>query len=405
MPLDAASITPHLQACGYKLLRRDFQLDEGHIVPLVVFSSAPADARSACIAVLEKPQPTSEDIFALHGLGAPVVFVCTDEGLEWWKQSTRTPERIGGVIPPSNVAKFFDSHKGDFQPNLVYRAKTWGRYEKQHQLSFVDLGLMPLVDGEIGQRLVDLIIRNVDRLKSTLRWKALNEVKAQWLLKAVFWLISAKILRDKSVGRFVQLDLLDVVTVFEVVSKHFGTQSVEVTSDRQRKALTDLAADIAKFSSLQLATTESLGYVYENALVSKATRKALGTHSTPAFLVDYIVGRLGSQIEGISQNDRNIFEPACGHAAFLVSGMRYLTDLLPEDQRANEPRRTYLRKRVHGIETDAFALEIARLSLSLTDIPNPNGWDLQPDDMFIGDALEKQARAATILLSNPPFEY
>jgi hypothetical protein len=289
MPLDSASITPHLQACGYKLLRRDFQLDDGSIVPLVGFSSSPADARSACVAVLEKARPTSEDILALRGLGAPVVFVCTDSGLEWWKQSARVPERIGEVIPPSNVASFFDSHKDDLQPNVVYRAKTWGRYEKQHQLSFVDLGLMPLVESEIGQRLVDLIIRNVDRLKSTLSWKALNESKAQWLLKAVFWLISAKILRDKSVRRFMQLDLLDVDTVFESVSKHFGTQSVEVTSDRQRKALRDLASDVAKFSSLELATTESLGYVYENALVSKATRKALVTHSTPAFLVDYIV--------------------------------------------------------------------------------------------------------------------
>ena len=30
----------------------------------------------------------------------------------------------------------------------------------------------------------------------------------------------------------------------------------------------------------------------------------------------------------------------------------------------------------------AVALELARLSLTLTDIPNPDGWDLRVEDMF-----------------------
>ncbi|MDZ7618696.1 MAG: hypothetical protein U1E05_16960, partial [Patescibacteria group bacterium] len=51
-----------------------------------------------------------------------------------------------------------------------------------------------------------------------------------------------------------------------------------------------------------------------------------------------------------------------------------------------------------------FALEIARLSLTLADVPNPDGWDLVPGDMFLGDLLERQSRNATILLANPPFE-
>jgi hypothetical protein len=401
----ALSIRPHLQSCGYSLLRNDFPLTSELSIPLVAFSSPPADARSACIAVLEDASGDSSSILAVRGLGAPIIFRCQPDGLEWWKQTSgEGPERIGARIPPADVPKFFGTHRNDFSPNKVYRAKTWGRFNKEHQLSFVDLGLMPLVEEEIGERLVDLIVRNVDRLKSTLHWEVLNEAKSEWLLKSVFWLVSAKLLRDKSVGKFSSLDLLDIDSVFANVATHFGTQGIEIGGEHNRGALTDLAHDVARFSSLELATTESLAYVYENTLTSKATRKALGTHSTPAFLVDYIVGRLGKHIEAIDQVERNVFEPACGHAAFLVSAMRYLTELLPEAQRKPDQRRSYLRKRMHGLDTDTFALEIARLSLSLTDIPNPNGWDVAESDIFIGDTLEENSRKATILLANPPFE-
>jgi type I restriction-modification system DNA methylase subunit len=40
----------------------------------------------------------------------------------------------------------------------------------------------------------------------------------------------------------------------------------------------------------------------------------------------------------------------------------------------------------------------------LTDIPNPDGWDLNVEDMFLEGRLAGQARKNTILLANPPFE-
>ena len=64
-------------------------------------------------------------------------------------------------------------------------------------------------------------------------------------------------------------------------------------------------------------------------------------------------------------------------AVFLVSAMRLLTELLPDDKAIPSRRGPYLRSRLHGTDIDPFALELARLSLTLTDIPNPNGWDLR----------------------------
>ncbi len=404
--LQASAIQTHLKAIGYRadLLSSDFRLGDGTQIALAAFSQAPADARTACIAILEAEEGSPEIVRSCRALAAPIVFVCGRNGLEWWKQGADQPERLRRPIPPGEIPQFFKTHADELAPSAVYRAKTWGRFDSKFQLSFVDFGLMPLVESQMGETLVQLISRQVQLLKSLLKWDVINEAKGQWLLKSVFWLVSAKILHDKRVGKFKSLDLLDAEHVLSAIDEHFDTPAISITSDKQRRALVEIASSIAQTSSLQLATTESLAYVYENTLISKATRQALGTHSTPPYWVDYIVGRLRPWIAEIPLEQRHVFEPACGHAAFLVSAMRLLTELLPEEKSSPTQRRAYLRKRIHGCEIDAFALEIARLSLSLTDIPNPDGWDLIPGDMFEGDTLEQQARKAMVLLANPPFE-
>ncbi|MFI5460679.1 MAG: N-6 DNA methylase, partial [Isosphaerales bacterium] len=404
--VSATVVKPFLANFGYtgSLLQHQFPLGNGQTVPLVAFAHAPADARTACIAVIEADHGTPGIVAEYRHLAAPLVFVCGMLGLEWWNQTSKTPVRCGDPIPPDGLASFFTAHHDEFAPDAIYRAKTWGRFDTQYQRSFVDLGLMPLVEEGIGQELTTLISRNVQKLKSLLGWDTLSEKQGQWVLKSVFWIVSAKILRDKEVGRFAKLDPLDVEPLLDAIAEHYDAERIAARSGRQRKALIEIADDVTRFSNLRLATTESLAYVYENAMISKATRQALGTHSTPSYLVDYIVGKLTPWIADIPLEHRNVFEPACGHAAFLVSAMRLLTELLPKDKLAAAQRRSYLRSRIHGCDKDDFALEIARLSLSLTDIPNPDGWDLVAGDMFQRGRLETKARTATILLANPPFE-
>lgn len=402
----ASALKPYLQGCGYRpsLLRENFAFSPQINIPLLAFARAPADARSACIAIIESRQGTAEEIGNLRGLAAPVVFVCGERGLEWWQQSAVRPRRRGSIIPPDQLPLFFKENTHEFGPDVLYRAKTWGRFNQEFQLAFVDLGLMPLVESEIGHRLEQLIARNVQELKSALGWDVISEDQGAWLLKVIFWLVSAKILKDKEVVPFRDIDIVSVEETLVAVATHFGTGPISLGNKRRIETVAAVAQTIASFSNLQLATTESLAYVYENTLISKETRQALGTHSTPPYLVDYIVGKLRPWIEEMPIGSRNVFEPACGHGAFLVSAMRLLTELLPAEKSAPHQRRGYLRTRIHGSDIDAFALEIARLSLSLTDIPNPNGWDLSPGNVFLGNGLERQAKSATILLTNPPFE-
>jgi len=404
--VSVATLMPFLESSGYvsSLIQHHFPLTNGQTVPMVAFAHQPADARTACIAVVNADLGTPEIVAKYRDSAAPVVFVCGKLGLEWWQQTSKAAVRRGAPLPPDRLAGFFTTHHDEFAPDAIYRAKTWGRFDTQYQRSFVDLGLMPVVEAKIGEELTTLISRNVQELKARLDWDALSDEKGQWLLKCIFWLVSAKILRDKGVGQFGNLDPHDVERVLDAVAEHYGAGRITITSQRQRDALAAIGGGIAEFSSLQLATTESLAYVYENALISKATRQSLGTHSTPPYLVDYAVGKLAPWIADIPVERRNVFEPACGHAAFLVSAMRLLTELLPDEPSPPSQRRRYLRKRIHGCDIDDFALEIARLSLSLTDIPNPDGWDLVSGDMFLGDILERQARTANVVLANPPFE-
>jgi len=145
-----------------------------------------------------------------------------------------------------------------------------------------------------------------------------------------------------------------------------------------------------------------LAYVYENTLITPATRKALGTHATPSWLVNYIVwGKLLDWIEKIPQKDRVILEPTCGHAPFLTAGARILGFLYKGKE--NE-RHEYLKNHLIGIEKDPFAKEIARLALTLADVPNQDGWKLLDADIYNGDILKDAAQRANILLCNPPFE-
>jgi len=338
-----------------------------------------------------------------RALGAPVVFVCAGDVLQWWKQGSKSPEFLES-IPTSDINSFFDRRRDEFSPETVYRAKTWGRFKTEYQLSFVDLGLMPLVEEEVGRSLANLIERNVSELQACLGRTNISATTGQWLLQSIFWLVSGKILHDKQVGAFRDLDLTDVDEVFARLGAHYGAVPLAIRNRRERDGLSSAAQTISRFSSLALTTTESLAYVYENTLISQKTRTELGTHSTPSFLVDYVVGNLSDWIAEIPVDERSVFEPACGHAAFLVSAMRLLTELLPPDRAVPRKRGAYLRSRLHGSDIDSFALELARLSLTLTDIPNPDGWDLKAGDMFIGEGLSEQAKASTILLANPPFD-
>ncbi|MBE0537716.1 MAG: N-6 DNA methylase [Phycisphaerae bacterium] len=416
MPASSANrisqLVSYLHKCGYAsdLLREDYVYADAkgtYSIPLAAFADQSFDARSACLAIADASN-LGESALApaaasYRGFGAPLVFLLHDSRLLLWKLS-----RDGAVLKErilkSEWAAFFGRHKDDFSPARIYRAKNLGRLDTEQQLEFVDAGLMPVLEEEMGKELARLM----EQVLNTLRSQAFTPAQLKlpqnqkWLFKAAFWLLAAKLLHDKGVRNFRQLSLQDVSMVLSRVKRHYGAEiPLEVHSPTQELALHAAAAKLKDFSSLANLTVEALGNVYEQVLVTPDLRKALGIHATPQYLVDYIVWQLWPWIKDIPEAQRVILEPTCGHAPFLTSAMRLLRELYSGDP---DQRHDYLQQRLVGLEKDSFAREIARLSLTLADIPNPNGWKLIEEDVYANDTLSAVARNATILLSNPPFE-
>jgi type I restriction-modification system DNA methylase subunit len=405
---EVAVLRPYLLDCGYRASRlaMNIEVENGHRykVPLAAFAHSPHDSRSACIAIMDGASDPEATVASCRGLGAPLVFLYFPDQWQLWQQSTTKPKLLR-QISPAELPHFFLEKKEDLAPESVYRAKTWARFDTSYQLDFVDVGLMPLVEEEAGRKLTELIERVVQGAKSRLHWDEVSQRQGQWLLQSHFWLLAAKILKDKNVPAFATLDLENVQNAFAHVADHYGAATpVQIGTKPQAEALRESAREMSRFSHLGLVSTDALAYLYEHALITPEIRAALGTYSTPTYLVDYIIGKLRPWIEDIPVSQRQVFEPACGHAAFLLAAMQLLGDLLPEGMSSPSKRHEYLRPRLHGYDIDSFALEIARLRLTLADAPNPNGWDLQVADMFEGDSLDRSSQDANIILANPPFK-
>ena len=377
-----------------------------HQVHLAGFAHQTYDARSACVAGVDADLSTEQlvekSVTEYRGFGAPILFTCCREELQWWSFTTQRPT-LEQKVSADKVANFFNEHCKEFAPGNIYRAKTLGRLDPQYQLTFVDVGLMPLFEHEMGDHLSKLIRRMCDALHNEIGKPDINEELGRWLFQSVFRLLAAKILTDKKVPEFSGLNMDDVSETLRKVHNHYNAeQPIDKLTPKQEIGLKAAAKLLKKFGSLRHLTIESLAYVYENTLITKDIRKALGIHATPSYLVDYIVWQLAPWIEVIPLQNRVVLEPTCGHAPFLISAARLLREMIDEDD--PKKRHNYLKDHLVGVEVDSFAREIAKLSLTLADVPNPNGWKLLPADVYKDRILPEAARNATILLCNPPFQ-
>ncbi|MBC7834338.1 MAG: N-6 DNA methylase [Phycisphaerales bacterium] len=396
-------LKPLLEECGYVGARLAVNYRVGDVTyPLVGFASKPWDFDSACIAVVDTVGSAEEAVKSCRDLGAPVVWVRQKGSVEWWAQHRGEPTRFG---PPMGLefTQFVREREADLRPLSVYRAKALGRLPGAKQLDFVDVGLLPMLREQAGEKLGSLVEGMTRVTLKGLGQRDPSKATLRDVFTRVFRLVAGKILEDKGVGDFGSLELADPAGVLRAVGKHYSAADAgSGLSVEWKSALKTAASLLTDAPNLRVVSPETLAYVYEHTLVSKVLRKKLGIHATPPWLVDYIVWQLYDWIREIPVNDRHVFEPACGHAPFLLASMRMLR-MEMQDQTESKVH-TYLKQHIHGVELDDFAREIARLSLTLADIPNPNGWDLKGEDMYESNVLAKEAGRCRILLSNPPYE-
>ncbi len=408
---------PHLKRCGYADAQMVRPFRVGNVdIDLAAFAGQPWDNWSACLAAVNLEGDSKESASKVKGFGAVSVFVCGPLGVDWWGMGPNGPT-ASRPIKWSEIDGVFREHKDELAPQTIYDAKLRRPSAKPVQMWFFDAGLMPAVERNRGQTLLRLVENAIGGLSKEFGARLNSKQAQEDAYRTVFWQLAAKVLHDKGVPNFIKINLKDVDEVFDRIGKHHGeTRRLPPFGKDGRLAIDAMAAAIADCGSLADVSSESIGYVYENALLDKAAgngkrggagkpydiRKELGIHSTPLELIHHMLAQVWGMVEEIPIADRVVFEPACGHAPFLTGAMRWLRSW--DASGAGITDHEYMRKHTRGLEKEPFSIELARLNLTLADEPHGNSWAIAQGDMFEPGVLAREAKKARILLSNPPYE-
>lgn len=369
-------------------------------VQLAAFTRTPPSYRSAALAVVQGGSRNSLDLVKEHrALGAPLLFVINQDSVTVWEVRSKVPPRAIETVELGGIEDLFKRHRATWHPDAIHRAKSVGTSEDGYQLDFVDLGLMPAIEGEIHVKLGRLLVETLDLSRKASEG---GDLDVRTLFRVVFRLLAAKVLEDRQHPYAAAWNPEDLSSVLAGIETYYSLGHIEGRWANKlptvfNNAWRHLRAGIS-FSNI---SSDDLAFVYENTLITPETRKVFGTHSTPRQVAEYVVRKL--ELHNYNPEDLRIYEPFAGAGVFLVSALRHLRDLLPVEW-SDQQRHDFLIKRISGDEVDPFACEVATLSLILADYPNHNGWHIREADLFAGNTLADRIGSNNVILCNPPFE-
>src|SRR6266704_5164159 len=109
--LTPESLKPFLVDCGYQsaLLVDDYHCGTGHVL-LAAFAHQPTDIRSACVAVVNAVGDPASMVVQYRNLGAPILFVCYEGQMQWWRQGIENPQYLA-TLAVSELPRFFQEHR------------------------------------------------------------------------------------------------------------------------------------------------------------------------------------------------------------------------------------------------------------------------------------------------------
>jgi hypothetical protein len=373
-------------------------------IALAAFSHTPLSYRSAALGAEETCGRDAATIVAEYrSLGAPLLFLIDDDiWVTAWQVRAKGPP---GLIARSRVDELpalFAAHRNEWAPLAIHRAKSIGLFDRSYQLDFVDLGLLPAIEGEIQVklgRLLEMTLAETLRARHGPTGEAIVDDRS--MFRTTFRLLAAKVLNDRGHELASQWRSDDIDSVLDAISGYYRLPRFPQERAPEHRAIFAAAWDRLRAGiNFRNISADDLAFVYENTLVTPETRRYFGTHSTPRQLAEYIVGHL--ELWRHEPSQLRIYEPFAGAALFLVAALRQLRDLLPPDW-PDATRHQFVVERIGGDEIDAFAREVATLSLILADYPNANGWNIGEIDLLADQALRRRLSAPNVVLCNPPF--
>ena len=395
---------------GYLAIERDYVFSDvfaasgiDRVAPIAAFTHTPPSYRNAALAVVEAEGRTPTELTANYrALGAPLLFVVSGETVGVWKV---TADGMPRQIAQSNLDELyglFSEHANLWGPESVQRAKAIGQFSRPKQPDFIDIGLLPAIEGEVHSKL-DALLNEM--LAEAVGLKAVGtryQIDQRLLFRTVFRLLAAKVLQDRGHQLATTWNPSDISSVLSAISKYYTLDALPGEQTTLQTAVFASSWECLKNGiNFRNISADDLAFVYENTLITREIRKSFGTHGTPRTVAEYIVQRL--KFGDYDLQNMRVYEPFAGAGIFMVAALRSLCDMLPIGW-SDTQRHKFLVQRIAGDEADPFAKEVATLSLILADYPNANGWAVSEVDLFQSYQLRERMKTATIVLCNPPFE-
>ena len=173
---------------------------------LAVFTQTPPSYRSAAFGAAESSALAPEStVRQFRSLGAPLFFVVEGDDVSVWQTYAEGPPREIQRAAVNALPSLFQAHREVWAPDAIHRAKSIGQIDTTYQLDFVDVGLIPALEGEIHEKL-DRLLR--ETLAATR--KRSDDPNARLLFQGVFRLLAAKILIDRGHQSSTNWDTSDV---------------------------------------------------------------------------------------------------------------------------------------------------------------------------------------------------
>ena len=407
---DLSPIIAAFKEIGYhdNLIRFDYEFADffeksasTRQIKIGVFGQEPLNYRSACFGVdIRKPETLHEDsVNGLRAFGSPVIFVIQNGMTRSWQNTSQR------LIPrdefeTKHLPDIIRKNKEIWKPEKMIRAKSGFKTPGPRQLDFIDLGLMPALESEASRKL-DEIIRGI--LHVVEKAHSANKIAfdAHKTFQVLFRFLTAKLIQDSPIPQSKDIDFKSPEQTLKIVSGYYGSSEKPLIEKIPKEILACMSAEIGGIFSLKNISVDTLTYIYENTFVTDKSRKEMGIHSTPSYVAEYVLSQL--PIEELPRKKWNFLDPTCGHGLFLIAAMRRMRELLPATWSGKQRHKFFVDK-LHGIEIDAFSVEVARMCLMLADFPESNSWDLRHSDVFLGRVLEQSIAKATILIGNPPLK-
>ena len=250
-------------------------------VALAAFTQTPPSYRSAALAAVPADYGGTPDRVMEHrSLGAPLFFVIDGEQVTLWQVRGDAPPSVLERLPLDDVPALFERHRKDWRPSAIHRAKAIGAVNRDYQLDFVDVGLIPAVEGKVHHKLDRLL---AETLAAAAQAPPHDQADTTLLFHVVFRLLAAKILQDRRHPYARQWDASNLASVLKAIESYYSLSPVASSGPQATSPSFSAAWDCLRGGiNCSNISADDLAFVYENTLVTRDTRQHLGTHRTAA---------------------------------------------------------------------------------------------------------------------------